>query len=239
MRFDPNLDAYRELGVPPDASMEAIRQAYLALARRYHPDRAPVGRAAEYEERMKRINQAYELLKNPDTRQLYDRLRAPAAVKGSLRHSATAAAPCAQRNDPYVHMRAGYQQRLHRVQLSTLGLPPWARALAGVCAGLGLVVGFLLGLPFGIIGSIPGAMVGTVIGMVVGLFAVYLCALGLPTAILALVGWWLGQTVGALVGALLGLGLGGWWVVRLWRRMRRHVRLHAEPRASRGFSVRV
>ncbi|MCS7208938.1 MAG: J domain-containing protein [Fimbriimonadales bacterium] len=227
MRIDPSLDAYRELGVAPNASAEAIRQAYLALVRRYHPDRAPAGRVAEYEERMKRINTAYELLSNPATRQLYDRLRTPQLPNGVPKRSAAAATPRPQPNDPYTHMRAGYQQRLYRAQISTRGLPPWAQALAGLFAGIGLVVGFVLGLPFGIIGCIPGAMVGIVVGLFVGLWAVYLLALGLPIALLGWLGLLMAGEGGLGVGALLGLGIGLFWVRRLWRRAQIYTAYHS------------
>lgn len=222
MRIDPRFDAYRELGVAPNASAETIRQAYLALVRRYHPDRAPAGRAAEYEERMKRINSAYEVLSNPATRQLYDRLRTPALSNGAPKQGVGSAAPRPQPNDPYTQMRAGYQQRLYQVQLSTRMLPPWAQALSGLFAGLGLVTGFVLGLPFGFIGCIPGALVGVVVGMLVGLWAVYLCALGLPAVLLGWLGWLVGQEVGLWVGALSGLAIGLVWARRLWKRAQSH-----------------
>jgi hypothetical protein len=224
MRIDPKLDAYRELGVSPSASGEAIRQAYLALARRYHPDRAPTGRAAEYEERMKRINTAYELLRDPESRQRYDKLRAPQMAPSQATPRAPTA-PRAQPNDPYTQMRAGYQQRVYRVQASTRALPSWAQALSGLFAGLGLVAGFLLGLPFGIVGCIPGAMVGMVVGMLVGLWAVYLLALGLPTALLGWLGLLLADTTGMWVGGGMGLALGMWWARRLWRRA--HITYHS------------
>ncbi len=227
MRIDPKLDAYRELGVAPNASAEAIRQAYLALARRYHPDRAPEGRVAEYEERMKRINTAYEVLSNPDSRRLYDRLRAPQLQNGVPKQGVSFTAPRAQPRDPYTQMRAGYQQRLYRVQASTHGLPPWARALSGLFAGLGLVAGFILGLPFGIIGCIPGAMVGMVVGMLIGLWAVYLFALGLPAVLLGGLGLLAAQETGMWTGALLGLGIGVVWARRLWRRARIQASYHS------------
>lgn len=190
---------------------------------------------------MKRINQAYEMLKNPDTRQLYDRLRAPTGQNGTLRQGIAGATPYTQRNDPYLHIRAGYQQRWSRVRLSTLGLPPWARAVAGLCAGAGLVVGFVLGLPFGIIGCLPGALVGVVAGMVVGLLAVYLCALGLPTALSATAGWWLAETPGMWIGGTVGLALGVLWAYRLWQRMQRYARTarRAPRQEARGFTIRV
>lgn len=227
MRIDPKLDAYRELGVAPDASAEVIRQAYLALARRYHPDRAPAGRVAEYEERMKRINTAYELLSNPESRRVYDRMRTPPSPNGVLRQGSPVQAPHPHPRDPYTQMRAGYQQRLYRVQASTHGLPPWAQALSGLFAGLGLVAGFILGLPFGIIGCIPGAMVGMVVGMLIGLWAVYLLAFGLPPLILGWLGAMLGQETGLWVGVLVGAGLGALWVYRLRRRARVHTPYHS------------
>ncbi|MCX7992954.1 MAG: J domain-containing protein [Fimbriimonadales bacterium] len=228
MRIDPKLDAYRELGVAPNATAETIRQAYLALARRYHPDRAPAGRVAEYEERMKRINSAYEVLSNPESRQLYDRLRTPQLQNGAPKRGVSATTPHAQPRDPYTQMRAGYQQRLYRVQASTQGLPPWAQAMSGLFAGLGLVTGFVLGLPFGIIGCIPGAMVGMVAGMLVGLWAVYVFALGLPAALLGGLGFWMAQETGLWIGGLLGLGVGAVWARRLWRRA--HIRPHYHSR---------
>lgn len=220
MRIDPKLDAYRELGVAPNASAEVIRQAYLALARRYHPDRAPAGRTAEYEERMKRINMAYELLSNPKSRRLYDQMRTSQPQNGVLRQGSAAHSPNTQPRDPYTQMRSGYQQRLYRVQASTHGLPPWAQALSGLFAGLGLVAGFILGLPFGIIGCIPGAMVGMVVGMLIGLWAVYLMAFGLPPLLLGWLGAMLGQETGLWIGVLLGVGLGALWVYRLRKRTR-------------------
>lgn len=219
MRIAPKLDAYRELGVSPSASGEAIRQAYLALARRYHPDRAPAGRAAEYEERMKRINSAYELLRDPQARQQYDRLRMPNTTPTQAAFQKPSA-PRSQPNDPYTQMRAGYQRRVYRVQASTRALPAWAQAMSGLFAGLGLVAGFLLGLPFGIIGCIPGAMVGMVVGLLVGLWAVYLFALGLPMVLFGWLGWLLADTVGLWVGCGLGLMVGIAWARRLWRRAR-------------------
>jgi hypothetical protein len=159
---------------------------------------------------MKRINTAYALLRDPESRRRYDMLRAPHAAPSQATPRAPTA-PRAQPNDPYTQMRAGYQQRVYRVQASTRALPAWAQALSGLFAGLGLVAGFLLGLPFGIVGCIPGAMVGMVVGMLVGLWAVYVLALGLPTALLGWLGLLLADTVGMWVGGGMGLALGMWW----------------------------
>ncbi len=66
-------DLYEILGVSPDASEEEIKRAYRRLARKYHPDLHPGDKEAE--ERFKEINEAYEILSDPQKRAEYDRLR--------------------------------------------------------------------------------------------------------------------------------------------------------------------
>jgi len=67
---------YEILGVPHDASQEEIRQAYLKLARKNHPDKT--GGDIPAEEKLKEANEAYDTLKKPEKREEYDRmLRAP------------------------------------------------------------------------------------------------------------------------------------------------------------------
>jgi curved DNA-binding protein len=58
------------LGVSRDADKSDIKKAYRKLARRYHPD---VNSEASAEEKFKEINEAYEVLKDSDKRQAYDR----------------------------------------------------------------------------------------------------------------------------------------------------------------------
>ena len=63
-------DYYEVLGVPRDASADDIQRAYRKLARRHHPD---VNKDPAAEERFKDINEAYQVLKDPQTRQRYAR----------------------------------------------------------------------------------------------------------------------------------------------------------------------
>ncbi|MFH1560119.1 MAG: DnaJ C-terminal domain-containing protein [Chloroflexota bacterium] len=62
---------YDILGVKRDASEKEIRQAYRRLARKYHPDVNPGDKAAEVA--FKEINEAQEVLSDPEKRKKYDR----------------------------------------------------------------------------------------------------------------------------------------------------------------------
>ena len=66
-------DYYQILGVPRDADKSDIKKAYRKLARRYHPD---VNEAASAEEKFKEVNEAYEVLKDSEKREAYDRFGA-------------------------------------------------------------------------------------------------------------------------------------------------------------------
>ena len=69
------MSLYDDLEVPPTASAEEIKAAYRRLAQDYHPDRnqgATVAVRRMAEERLKRMNVAYETLKDPARRLRYD-----------------------------------------------------------------------------------------------------------------------------------------------------------------------
>ncbi|AEH45396.1 chaperone protein DnaJ [Thermodesulfatator indicus DSM 15286] len=71
-------DLYEILGVSPDASQEEIKKAYRRLARKYHPDLHPGDKEAE--EKFKEIQEAYEILSDPQKRAEYDKLRQAASA---------------------------------------------------------------------------------------------------------------------------------------------------------------
>src|ERR1044071_8074644 len=65
-------DYYEVLGVKRGATDEQIRQAYRKLARKYHPDVNPGDKVAE--NKFKEINEANEVLSDPQKRKRYDQL---------------------------------------------------------------------------------------------------------------------------------------------------------------------
>ena len=67
-------DYYATLGVSKTASEKEVKQAFRKLARKFHPDVNQADKSAE--SKFKEINEAYEVLGDPDKRKKYDELGA-------------------------------------------------------------------------------------------------------------------------------------------------------------------
>jgi len=88
MEVQATRDLYRLLGLPREASQDDIRKAHRKLVRKHHPDAKPGDRFSE--ERFKEIQQAYEVLSDPDKRREYDKKVRPSSRGSSSRPRATA-----------------------------------------------------------------------------------------------------------------------------------------------------
>jgi curved DNA-binding protein CbpA len=77
----PTEDPYELLGVTRGASEDEVRKAYRRLVREHHPDTNPEDPGAE--ERFKKIQQAHEVLSNPQKRREYDRGARPSSGRRS------------------------------------------------------------------------------------------------------------------------------------------------------------
>src|SRR5690606_7814561 len=76
----PDADAYRILGVAPDANTDLVRTHHRWLQRWLHPDRAQAGDASVY---ATRVNQAWATLRSPESRHQYDVKLAEARMAGA------------------------------------------------------------------------------------------------------------------------------------------------------------
>src|SRR5215204_4153203 len=78
-------DYYATLGVPRNASEDDIKKAFRKLARKYHPDVAKDKKRSE--EKFKEINEANDVLSDPEKRRKYDELGANWQQAGARRQA--------------------------------------------------------------------------------------------------------------------------------------------------------
>ena len=73
-------DYYEVLGIDKNASENDIKRAYRKMAKKYHPDNNPGDKKAE--EMMKEVNEAYEVLSDPEKKSAYDQFGHAAFEQG-------------------------------------------------------------------------------------------------------------------------------------------------------------
>ncbi|MXW96301.1 MAG: DnaJ domain-containing protein [Acidimicrobiaceae bacterium] len=139
------MDPYAVLGVARDAPVSEIRRAYVALARSTHPDVRGDDPAAA--EQMRRINLAWEMLSDADSRAAIDRrLRQPPPASRGPRPS-PAAEPAARAYEDEFDIRHDAFDGDDR-PLTEGNLPGWMRAgapLAFVVGIFAVIFGVLAG----------------------------------------------------------------------------------------------
>ena len=141
------------LGVARDAPVEEIRRAYVALARRTHPDVRGDDPAAD--EQMRRINLAWEMLSDGDSRAALDR-RLPQQPQSSPRPRASpAAGETAQPHDDFDFDHDDFDADDRPITEGDL--PGWMR--------LGAPLAFVLGIFAVILGVMAGGFVLVRLGL--------------------------------------------------------------------------
>ena len=111
-------DPYKVLGVDPDASMEDIKKAYRAMAKKYHPDRHndPVAKEMA-EEKMAEINAAYDAIESGEAK----RQRSQSSQSGYNPFgdqwpfgSSASTGPNTQGQNPWQHQQSWHESRTYR-----------------------------------------------------------------------------------------------------------------------------
>jgi curved DNA-binding protein len=120
------IDYYETLGVERSASQDEIASAFKTLARKYHPD---LNKSEGAEAKFKEINEAHEVLKNPETRARYDALGANYKQGGSFDPRAQGRSGGGGWGSADVHGATGYDGRNVRFEFS--GAPSGAAGAAG------------------------------------------------------------------------------------------------------------
>lgn len=117
-KFDSSIDYYGVLGVKEDATQQEVDRIFRKQARTHHPD------GGGSDEKMKSLNEAHDVLSDPETRRAYDAERRPKS----------ASYPSSPAFDPEAASRAG-----------TLSIPVSDPDLAGLLMGAAACFG--LGIP--------------------------------------------------------------------------------------------
>jgi hypothetical protein len=130
MNADKNY--YQVLGINPKASADEIKKAYKKLARKYHPDLNPRRKSAE--ERFKRVQEAYEVLSDPVSRQEYDQSGGNSTFNGRQARypgdSSYSATPARSRSETLNYWKAKFTVEFTRQRKVAVFI--WGLCLVGI-----------------------------------------------------------------------------------------------------------
>lgn len=146
-------DYYQVLGVDPNASFETIRDAYRRRAMDCHPDRGGS------HEQMVLLNEAWEILSDPERRQRYDAVRRDTASLSVQTAAAADAQQARQQAEQYPRRWADFEawldgvaQDFHRAEFKRVGgwhiLSSFPTAGKSVTGWLFILIGAVLGFVF-------------------------------------------------------------------------------------------
>ncbi|KAI8872961.1 DnaJ-domain-containing protein, partial [Ramicandelaber brevisporus] len=155
----PFPNYYADLGVPPTATPEEIRAAYMRLALETHPDRHPNEPASRYVPQFQRLADAYFTLSDPRRRREYDTAR-------RLHQASSATASSSSSSSPSAGTDAGVGARRTNagsVFIDVFGplLEPQIENPSHFYRTVGYVSGGALGF---IVANLPGAIGGAYLG---------------------------------------------------------------------------
>jgi curved DNA-binding protein CbpA len=144
------MGLYEVLGVRRDATADELRRAYLALARRHHPDyftAATTEARAAAERRMQVVNEAWAVLGDPARRRAYDAgAAADEPPERAFRPHDTGIDDSDPRDQPDVPYRPAPPPSPGRRLATVVPVALFALAVAGFAVGLVLASGVLMGL---------------------------------------------------------------------------------------------
>lgn len=105
-------DYYKVLGVSSDSDERQIKSAYRKASKQFHPDKAhKLGvTKEEAEKKMASINEAYEVLSDPQLRARFDRGDDPNSQE---QHNPFQGSPFGQGGHPFMHQQGGQQFKFH------------------------------------------------------------------------------------------------------------------------------